>query len=109
MNKGTGTNTLTTFVAAMAIGALSVTTTCVNEVSAYTHTVAIEGEIFNSSVDTGTISTYKYKEEKKNVYYQATEIISGEMRDFTEDEAEKYNVTLEKVYKPIGVNIFELC
>ena len=31
------------------------------------------------------------------------------MREFTEKETEIYRASLKKIYKPIGVNIFDIC
>lgn len=32
----------------------------------------------------------------------------SKMRDFTEDEKEKYRLSLKQIYKDTGVNIFEM-
>lgn len=37
----------------------------------------------------------------------ARELFDGNMREFTEEETEKYEESLEKISKPIGVKIFD--
>ncbi len=43
-----------------------------------------------------------------NVYDEALNIFGTELRDFTEEEKEAYEKSLNKIYKPIGVNILDL-
>lgn len=55
-----------------------------------------------------TITVEKMDDTKSN-YEKAIELFDGNMRDFTEEEALIYEKSLDKLYEPIGVNIFDLC
>lgn len=48
----------------------------------------------------------KYK--LKSFYDEAVELFGGEIRGFTEEESKKYKEGLKRIYKPTGVNIFNL-
>lgn len=45
----------------------------------------------------------------KSNYEKTIELFDGKMRDFTEKEASIYEKSLDKLYEPIRVNIFDLC
>lgn len=92
----------------IAMSALSMTTTINTSTIMYTPPV-IMGEVMQESIGTNTISTIKYDEKTQTMYEQAKNCFGGEMRDFTKEESEIYEQALEKIYKPIGVNIFDLC
>ena len=51
----------------------------------------------------------KFEIKEENSYEQATKLFGVKMRDFTKDESERYQKSLEKIYKPTGVNILDLC
>lgn len=57
---------------------------------------------------TETISAFEIKPSKSN-YEEAISIFCGEMREFTPSELEQYNNAVCKLYKPTGLNIFEIC
>ena len=42
-------------------------------------------------------------------YDRMRDFFDGELRDFTEEENEEYNKVLDSIYKPTGLNIFDLC
>lgn len=49
------------------------------------------------------------KTEVQTSYNFAKELFESDMRDFTKEEAETYKASLKKIYKPTGVNIFDIC
>ena len=53
--------------------------------------------------------TLNVRTKGKSSYNSAKELFDGEMRNFTKEEAKIYQESLKKIYKPIGVNIFDIC
>ena len=64
-----------------------------------------------SENDLGTTTPAPQISETKTQtsYNFAKELFENDMRDFTKEEAEIYKASLKKIYKPTGVNIFDIC
>lgn len=94
----------------VALCAVSLTTTLNTSAMTYiTPPKAIMGNVWDDNIGTTTI-TPKFVETKgKSNYDSAKELFDGEMRNFTKEEAKIYQESLKKIYKPIGVNIFDIC
>ena len=59
--------------------------------------------------DTTTPNTKEIVVSEKTVYEKASEIIGGDIRSFSEEEAMIYNNALDKMYKPLDMDIMDLC
>lgn len=61
--------------------------------------------------ETETLRLFTLPENKKNedYYERMTGYFDGELRDFTKEESEQYEELLDSIYKPTGLNIFDLC
>lgn len=97
------------FATYVAISAISLTTTVNTTGMFYSPRVAIMSDYEQDDIGTNTLTPKTYEVNVKTNYEQATELFSGEMRDFTKEEAKQYQESLEKIYRPIGVNVFDLC
>ncbi len=93
----------------VAISALSLTPTVNNMGITYAPQSAMVNDYVQNNMGTDTLKPKVYEVRKTTNYEQAIEVFDVEMREFTKEEAEKYQEALEEIYKPIGVNIFDLC
>ena len=109
MMSNCDTSSIRVKIAAIALSKLGLTTTLNTDVMLINDlTPAIT---WNSTYNTETTTPSPKKVDIKNKsnYEMAKELFGNKMRDFTEEEAKIYNASLKKIYKPIGVNIFDIC
>ncbi len=105
-NETLGVKSLVT-LATMSI--LSLTTAGNATSVAHAPLPVIGTAVLNHSMRNETLMPIIVEDKKGTAYDQAKELFVGKMRVFTESEAETYQKALEKIYKPTGVNIFDLC
>ena len=97
MTSRNDTSSVRAMMTVIALSALSLTTT-----------FNTSGMIYNDSplAIMGNISD---NDMVQTSYNFAKELFESDMRDFTKEEAETYKASLKKIYKPTGVNIFDIC
>lgn len=106
INETSSKKVLATIVALSALGL----TTTLNSSNYVFNTQQIDNfDVHNKVVDTATICPIFTENIEKNNYQMAMELFDGEMRDFTQEEQKAYQESLDKIYKPIGVNIWDIC
>lgn len=94
----------------IALSALSLTTTLNTSGMTYNDSpLAIMGNMSENDMGTTTPSPQMTEAEVQTSYNFAKELFGSDMRDFTKEEAEIYKASLKKIYKPTGVNIFDIC
>lgn len=96
----------------IALSALSLTTTLNTGGMTYNDfPLAIMGHMQKNNMELGTTTPSPQVSETKiqTNYDAAKELFDSNMRDFTKEEAEIYKSSLKKIYKPTGVNIFDIC
>lgn len=107
------TSSIRSVATVIALSALSVTTTFNTSGMIYIDSppAIMENSLKNDINDMGTTtpSPKMSKTELKSSYDLAKELFENDMRDFTKEEAEIYKESLKKIYKPTGVNIFDIC
>ena len=74
-----------------------------NNTTAYVQHV---GNYYTS--DTDVFFTRSYSSKKSKIIEETISLFDGEMRDFTPIELEQYKQSINKLYKPIGLNVFNL-
>ena len=109
MSRRNETSSIKAIAACAAFYAFGLTTTITTTNISYASPVAIMSDYEQNNIGTTTLMPKTYEVNKPTNYEQAIELFIDEMRDFTEEEAKNYQESLEKIYKPIGVNIFDLC
>lgn len=94
----------------IALSALSLTTTLNTSGMIYNDSpLVIMGNISENNMGTTTPSPQMNETEIQTSYNFAKALFERDMRDFTKEEAEIYKASLKKIYKPTGVNIFDIC
>ena len=110
MSKLNETSSVKALVTWVAMSALSLTTTVNNSGMTYApQTILIDSYNNINDISTASLMPKKIEIKEENSYEQATKLFGVKMRDFTKDESERYQKSLEKIYKPTGVNILDLC
>lgn len=106
MTDRNDTSSIRAVMTAVALSALSLTTTINTSGMMYNDVpAAVAGNDF------GTMTPFPKTGESKirTAHEFAREVFGNHMRDFTKEEAEIYQASLKKIYKPTGVNILDLC
>lgn len=97
-------------VVTAAVSVLSLTTTLSTGAVLYNPPLEVNvGTVSDDVMGTTTPFPKSIEKPNKTNYEAAKELFAGDMRDFTKEEAEEYQKSLKKIYKPTGVNIFDLC
>lgn len=109
MNSNSQTNSIKAIVTAIALSATSITTTLNTSGVMYTAPQVIMKSSSENGVGSSTMSPTVIKTNTRKNFENAAEIFSKEMRDFTLEEANSYQESIDNIYKPIGVNILDLC
>lgn len=110
MTSKNDTSSVRAMMTVVALSALSLTTTFNTSGMTYNDSpLAIMGNMSENDMGTITPSPQITKIETQISYNLAKELFESDMRDFTKEEAEIYKASLKKIYKPIGVNIFDIC
>lgn len=110
MTSKNDTSSVRAMMTVIALSALSLTTTFNTSGMIYNDSpLAIMGNISDNDMGTTTPSPQMTKTEVQTSYNFAKELFESDMRDFTKEEAETYKASLKKIYKPTGVNIFDIC
>lgn len=105
------TSSVRVATAAIALSVLGLTTT-LNSGSIRYDTAppfAVMKNVSENDMGTMTIFPKRVERTVDSRIDSARELFDGNMREFTKEETEKYEESLEKIYKPIGVNIFDIC
>lgn len=103
------TASIRVMVATVAVSLMSLTTTLNTSAMMDTPPTVIMGNISENDMGTSTLFPKSFETKNELNYNQAKNLFIGDMRDFTKQEAEQYQQSLNKIYKSIGVNIFDLC
>lgn len=107
-------STLTNFLAISltSISALGITTSSI-DLSQQFFTPEVAPIISFNEGGNNTDTIQLHLPESKRIcssnYDRMRDLFDGELRDFTEEENEEYNKVLDSIYKPTGLNIFDLC
>lgn len=110
MTSKNDTSSMRAMMTVIALSALSLTTTLNTSGMTYNDSpLAMMSNISGNNMGTTTPSPQMGKTEIQTSYSLAKELLGSNMRDFTKEEAEIYRASLSKIYKPTGVNIFDLC
>lgn len=111
MTNKNDTSSIKAVVTLVALSTLSLTTTINTSGMTYggLPVAIMDRGLPNNNFGTTTPSPIIRNVSKQTLYGLARELFDGEMRDFTQEEGEIYKASLKKIYKPIGVNIFDLC
>ena len=110
MTSRNDTSSVRAMMTVIALSALSLTTTFNTSGMIYNDSpLAIMGNISENDMGTTTPSPQISKPEIQSNYNFAKELFGNDMRDFTKEEAEIYRASLKQIYKPTGVNIFDIC
>ena len=109
MGRQNETSSIKAAVTAIAISAVSLTTTFNTTGMIYTPLAVRMSDYVQDNTGANTLTPKPYEVKAYTNYEQATNLFVGEIRDFTNKEAKKYQESLEKIYKPTGVNVFDLC
>lgn len=110
MTSKSETLSIRTMATVIAVSALSLTTTLNTSGMTYNASPwAIMGNIAENDMGTTTLKPKTIDTKASSNVELAKELFAGEMRDFTREEAKIYQDSLKKIYKPIGVNIFDIC
>ena len=110
MTSRNDTTSVRAMMTVVALSALSLTTTFNTSGMIYNDSpLAIMGNISENDMGTTTPSPRMTEAEVQISSNFARELFGSDMRDFTKEEAETYKASLKKIYKPIGVNIFDIC
>lgn len=102
------TSSVRAMMTVIALSALSMTTTLNTSGMIYNDSLFMDN-ISKNDMGTTTPFPQKFKTENETSYSLAKELFGSNMRDFTKVEAEIYRESLKKIYKPTGVNIFDIC
>lgn len=110
MTNKCDTSSVRAMMTVIALSALSLTTTLNTGGMTYNDfPLAIMGSMSENDMGTTTPSPQMTETKSQTSYDVAKELFGDDMRDFTKEEAEIYKASLKKIYKPIGVNIFDIC
>lgn len=110
MTSKNDTSSVRAMMTVIALSALSLTTTLNTSGMTYNDSpLAIMGNMSENDMGTTTPSPQMTEAEVQTSYNFAKELFGSDMRDFTKEEAEIYKASLKKIYKPTGVNIFDIC
>ena len=104
------TSSVKAMITVVALSAMSLTTTLNTSGMIYNDSPFAIMDNFSED-DLGTTTPVPQISETKTQtsYNFAKELFENDMRDFTKEEAEIYKASLKKIYKPTGVNIFDIC
>ena len=105
------TSSVRVATAAIALSVLGLTTTLNSGNIRYDIAPPLAAMKNVSENDMGTMTIFPRTVERKvnSRIDSAWQLFDGNMREFTKEETEKYEESLKKIYKPIGVNIFDIC
>ena len=110
MMSKSDTSSVRAVMTAIALSAVSITTTLNTSGMTYNDSpLAIMSNILENDMGTTTPSPQMAEVEIQTSFNFAKELFGSDMRDFTKEEAETYKAALKKIYKPTGVNIFDIC
>lgn len=110
MMSKSDTSSVRAMMTVIALSALSLTTTLNTSGMTYNDfPLTAMGNISENDMGTTTPSPQMVKAEVQTNYSLAKELFGSDMRDFTKEEAKIYKASLKKIYKPTGVNIFDIC
>ena len=110
MTSKSDTASVRVMITGIALSALGLTTTLNTSGMTYNDSpLAIMGNVLENDMGTTTPFPQKVEMDVQTSYDIAKELFEIEMRDFTNEEAEIYRASLKEIYKPIGVNIFDIC
>lgn len=110
MTSRNDTSSIKAMMTGIALSALSLTTTLNTSGMAYNDSpLAVMGNISENDMGTTTPFPQMPETEIQANYNLAKDLFGNDIRDFTEKEAESYKASLKKIYRPIGVNIFDIC
>lgn len=70
---------------------------------------ATEKNVSSNDMGTSTLKPLSISESAISNIERARSLFPVKMREMTEKESETYNLSLKKIYKPTGVNIFDIC
>ena len=108
MSRFNETSSIKTVAAAVAVSAVSLSaigTLTQQDICNQPPQIVYEGNLWV----TDTVSTIDYYSRTIPVIEVAERMFGSNMRDFTSDENRRYQQALSRIYKPIGVNVFDLC
>lgn len=89
--------------------AVNLTTTSVNIGHPVTnHKPYVMGENVRIG-ETTTPNTKRVAINEATTYERAKELIDGEIRGFTKEEADIYYKAIDDIYKPVGLNLSDIC
>lgn len=110
MTSKNDTSSVRAVMTAIALSAVGLTTTLNTSGMIYNDSpLAIMGNISENNMGTTTPSPQMAEAESQTSNNFVKELLGSDMRDFTKEEAEIYKASLKKIYKPTGVNIFDIC
>lgn len=101
-------STNTIFKTMPVVLSLSMMTPMVANVDSFNYVKSLYTQV-EPNYENLTFTIEKINIENKSNYEQAIELFDGKMRDFTKEESLAYEKSLDNLYKPVGVNIFDLC
>ncbi len=111
MTSRNDTSSVQAMMTAIALSALGLTTTFNTSGMTYTvpHLAVMDNLSENNDIETTTPSPQMIKTDNRTGNECAEELFGCDMRDLTKEEAGLYKAALKKIYKPTGVNIFDIC
>ena len=109
MNSNSQTSSIKAIVTAIALSATSITTTLNTGGITYATPQVIMKSGLENIFGNATMSPMIIETNVQKNFEKAEEIFPVKMREFTPEEANAYQESLENIYKPIGVNILDLC
>ncbi len=105
LNETSSIKTVAAAFAISAVGLSSIGTLSQDNIFDQAPQIVYEGNLWL----TDTVSTINYYSKSIPVVDVAERLFGSDMREFTVEEAEKYQQALSRIYKPIGVSVFDLC
>ena len=104
------TSSVKAMVTVVALSAMSLTTTLNTSGMIYNDSsFTIIDNFSENDIGTTTPAPQISEAKAQTSYNFAKELFESDMRDFTKEETEIYKASLKKMYKPTGVNIFDIC
>ena len=110
MTSRNDTSSVRAMMTVIALSALSLTTTFNTSGMIYNDSpLAIMGNISDNDMGTTTPSPQMTKTEVQTSYNFAKELFEKRYEGFYKRRSRNLQSIFEKIYKPTGVNIFDIC